>query len=152
MRAKVGNIDIEKLKKLVLESDSMSELIRKLGYGTVNGSNHKTVNRWLNKYGISTSHFTSIRDHRKLTANDVFRKDSDCTQKVLRTWYIRGNYTEYRCSICGQDSIWNGKELTLILDHINGINNDNRLENLRFVCPNCNQQLPTTGFHGKKYK
>ena len=46
--------------------------------------------------------------------------------------------------------IWQGKPLTLILDHINGKNNDDRLENLRWVCPNCNRQLPTTGFHGNE--
>lgn len=35
------------------------------------------------------------------------------------------------------------KELILELDHINGIRNDNRLENLRFLCPNCHSQTPT---------
>ena len=43
-----------------------------------------------------------------------------------------------------------GSLLTLILDHINGSNHDDRLENLRWVCPNCNQQLETTGY--KKYR
>ena len=42
------------------------------------------------------------------------------------------------------EPFWNGKKLTLILDHINGKNTDNRIENLRWVCPNCNMQLPTT--------
>jgi 5-methylcytosine-specific restriction endonuclease McrA len=45
--------------------------------------------------------------------------------------------------LCGQQPMWNGKQLVLILDHINGINNDNRLENLRLLCPNCNSQTPT---------
>jgi uncharacterized protein with PIN domain len=49
------------------------------------------------------------------------------------------------CSICGLLPEWNGKELTLILDHINGHNKDHRIENLRWVCPNCNSQLDTTG-------
>ncbi len=40
--------------------------------------------------------------------------------------------------------------MTLILDHINGENHDDRLENLRWVCPNCNQQLPTTGGRNQK--
>lgn len=47
---------------------------------------------------------------------------------------------------------WNGKELTLILDHKNGINNDDRLENLHWVCPNYNQQLDTTGSKNRAYK
>ena len=48
------------------------------------------------------------------------------------------------------EPVWQGKDLTLILDHINGKNNDNQLTNLRWVCPNCNQQLETTGY--KKYR
>lgn len=59
---------------------------------------------------------------------------------------MKGKYTEYKCSICGQEPFWQGKPLTLILDHINGKNHDDRLENLRWVCPNCNQQLDTTGY------
>jgi len=67
----------------------------------------------------------------------------------LRNWYKKGNYTKYECSICGQEPFWNGKELTLILDHINGVHTDDRLENLRWVCPNCNYQLDTTNGKNK---
>ena len=49
----------------------------------------------------------------------------------------------YYCSVCKIEPMWQSKSLTLVLDHINGSNNDNRLENLRFVCPNCDSQLPT---------
>ena len=45
--------------------------------------------------------------------------------------------------MCGNDGNWNGSKISLILDHINGVNNDNRLDNLRFVCPNCNATLDT---------
>lgn len=50
---------------------------------------------------------------------------------------------EYRCSVCKIGPQWCGKPMPLILDHINGINNDNRLDNLRFVCSNCDCQLDT---------
>ncbi len=152
MRARVGKISKEELQKIVSESDSFSEVIHNLGYYSKSGSNHKTVKRWLNKYGIKYDHFTSNTKPRKLTFELVFRQNSDCTQKVLRHWYKNINYIKYKCSICGQEPFWNGNKLTLILDHKNGINNDNRIDNLRWVCPNCNQQLPTTGFHGNKYK
>jgi len=54
------------------------------------------------------------------------------------------------CEICGQDEYWKGKKMSLILDHINGVNNDHRLDNLRIVCPNCNSTLDT--FAGKNSK
>lgn len=48
----------------------------------------------------------------------------------------------YHCSICGIND-WNDQDLVLVMDHINGIPNDWSVENLRFVCPNCDSQLPT---------
>ncbi len=64
---------------------------------------------------------------------------------------------DYKCSICGIHSEWNGKELHLILDHINGDACDNTRKNLRCICPNCDSQLDTyksrnTGKSTRKYK
>ena len=54
------------------------------------------------------------------------------------------------CEICKQAKIWNNKELVMTLDHINGDNHDNRIENLRWICPNCASQLST--FAGRNNK
>jgi hypothetical protein len=56
---------------------------------------------------------------------------------------------EERCSRCGIEE-WRGKELTIHIDHINGVNDDWRLENLRMLCPNCHSQTPT--FSGRNLR
>lgn len=126
----------------------MKEVISKLGYKTQNGSNAKTVWKRLDKYNIDTSHFESVKP-RQVTKNDVFCVNSTVSQNTLRRWFIEISDKNV-CSICGQNNIWNNQELVMILDHINGDNHDNRIENLRWVCPNCGTQLPT--FAGKNNK
>jgi hypothetical protein len=49
------------------------------------------------------------------------------------------------CHFYTEPLVWNGKRLEPILDHINGNNSDDRPKNLRFLCPNCDAQLPTRG-------
>ena len=120
-----------------------------MGYRTHSGSNNKTVKNRIEKYNIDTSHFNYKKGIERNEEN-IFIKYSSASQSTLRRWYLKGNYTPYICSICKLDPFWQGKPLTLILDHINGENHDDRLENLRLVCPNCNQQLDTT--NGKNIK
>jgi hypothetical protein len=71
---------------------------------------------------------------------------------VSRTSIKKFLILEYgeQCSICNMLPMWHGKFLSLQVDHINGINKDNRPENLRLVCPNCHSQTET--FAGKKHR
>jgi hypothetical protein len=63
-------------------------------------------------------------------------------KQTMRKYLIE--HSTYKCSICGI-SEWNGKEITLQVDHIDGDNQNNTFENLRFVCPNCHTQTDTWG-------
>ena len=134
----------EELEAKVNESFSMKDLLRNLGYTSVSGRNNVVVQKRLDRNNISTEHWTH-KTPIKRNFENVFIENSTADQSTLRRHYLKGNYTEYKCSICNQEPLWNGKELTLTLDHINGKNTDDRLENLRWVCPNCDRQLDTFG-------
>ena len=61
----------------------------------------------------------------------------------LKKRLVKEGILKYQCILCGNDGTHNGLPLTLQLDHINGVNNDHRLENLRLLCPNCHTQQDT---------
>jgi hypothetical protein len=86
-----------------------------------------------------TKYHESIRK----SDEEVFVKNSTYARHNLKRRIIKENKIEYKCACCGIGPEWLGKPMPLILDHVNGINNDNRIENLRFVCSNCDSQLET---------
>lgn len=143
MISRISKFNIADLRKIVQECCSMRELLRRLGYRS-SGDNKNTRRKYLDAHGIDISHFTGMASNYIVrTPENTFVINGDATQAVVRRMYLSGNYSEYCCAICGLGPIWNGNPLNFRLDHINGINNDHRLENLRWICPNCNSQLPT---------
>lgn len=134
----------EEFNQILQISKSYSDFCKKLGYQAISGDLVKKIKEKIQQLNLSDAHFTQKTSQVKRTFEDVFIENSTVNQSTLRKWYLKGKYSDYKCSICGQEPIWQNQPLTLILDHINGKNHDNRLENLRWVCPNCNQQLPTT--------
>ena len=90
--------------------------------------------------------------HEKYLIEDILIQDSPITQKVLRGYIERHKLLHYTCQICGCDGNCQGGHIALELDHINGDNKDNRLENLRYLCPNCHAMTVTYRGRNKKLK
>lgn len=143
-KSKLENFTKEQVQQIVNNSSTKKEVAIKLGYSSDGG----TVNRALTKYFEENNIDISSLKTKKTptyTRETVFCENGTISQHCLVNWYKKENI-DYKCSICGQQPFWNGKPLIMILDHINGKHTDDRLENLRWVCPNCNYQLETTGF------
>jgi predicted RNA-binding Zn-ribbon protein involved in translation (DUF1610 family) len=139
----------DELIKIVAESKSHNEILTKLNKNNSSNS-YRSLKRATDRYNIDVSHLMSSSDalkHRyreKYISNEnLFVANSKTSRGTIKKRIVDDNLLEYKCVKCGQDKNWNNEKLTLILDHINGIRNDNRIENLRFVCPNCNSQLLT---------
>jgi len=102
-------------------------------------------------WGISTAHFDPDAARREALVNaniprpldEILVRDSTYSRHHLKLRLFNEGVKERRCELCGQDELWRGRRMALILDHINGIPNDNRLENLRIVCPNCAASFDT---------
>lgn len=79
-----------------------------------------------------------------MTPEEVFVEGKEWGGELLRKYLHHYELKEYKCSStkCGITS-WHNEHLTLELDHENGIRSDNRLENIRWLCPNCHSQTPT---------
>ena len=140
----IDNFTEEQLRKIVEESSSYTEVLKKIGYTVVGGRNHNTLKARLEKYQISVEHFTT-KSPTQRTEDNVFCINSTAAQATLRRWFTKGNYVPYKCAICGNTGEWMGKRLGLQLDHINGNHFDHRKENLRFLCPNCHSQTDNYG-------
>jgi len=137
--------------KIVKESINLSDVCRKLGIITTKG-NRDTIKKYINIFNLDINHFryqtNTQNNFKKINIIDILVENSsyNSTNHLKNRLYKEG-LKERKCELCGQDENWNGMKISLILDHTNGINNDNRIENLRIVCPNCNAGLST--FSGK---
>lgn len=151
MTNKIYELTDEQFVELIKNSSNIAEVLFKLGY-TVKGNSwgYSQVKRRMLDLNVDKKDFkgksallTGITQ-KEISPDKLLKENCKHTRTVLRRCIIKNKLLPYRCAICGI-SKWNEKTLSLELDHINGINNDNRLENLRFLCPNCHSQTCTYG-------
>lgn len=151
MENKIYKLSDEQFVELLKKSSTISEVLFKLGY-TVKGNSwgYSQVKRRMDDLNLDYSIFkgksTVIKTNKlnNIRKEDILKENCKHQRIVLRRYVIKNNLIPYKCAICGCTE-WQGKTLSLELDHINGVNNDNRLENLRFLCPNCHSQTSTYG-------
>jgi hypothetical protein len=137
------------LRAAVRRNTTVSSVLRDLGYRP-SGGMHRYIRATIASLGIDTSHFVgrSWAKGRRYTArkrplSEILVRGSGYTNSArLRERLIAEGLKQARCEHCGLDS-WQGAPLPLALDHINGDPNDNRLENLRILCPNCHALTST---------
>jgi hypothetical protein len=138
----------EEAAEAVRRSRSWAETLRRLGYCST-GANPGPLKKRVALWGISTAHFdpyAACGDGLRGEAtplSQVLVRNSSYSRSSLKRRLFEAGLKERKCELCGQGEIWRGKRMGLILDHINGVRDDNRLENLRIVCPNCAATLDT---------
>jgi hypothetical protein len=151
MENKIYKLSDEQFVELLKNSSTISEVLFKLGYSVKGNSwGFAKVKQRMSDLNLDGSIFkgkspiTKYGTLHKVNASDILKPNCKHARSVLRRYVIKNNLIPYRCAICGCVE-WQGRTLSLELDHINGINNDNRIENLRFLCPNCHSQTTTYG-------
>ncbi len=138
----------QELRDAVARSVSWSATLRELGY-CATGGNWKTLRRKCCSLGISTTHFDPHAANRvagrrrRIPLEQILGEHSTYSRGKLKHRLYEAGLKQRACEQCGQDEAWRGRRIGLILDHINGVRDDNRLENLQIVCPNCAAALDT---------
>jgi hypothetical protein len=151
----------KELENLINESSTLSSVLIKMGYVNIEG-NHRTLKNRIEKENIDISSLIERGKLEKIERvkglhrlarkedSEIFKKDSKFSRKDLKKRIFKDNLIDYVCKKCNNKGEWNGEKLVLHLEHINGTGNDNRLENLCFLCPNCHSQTST--YAGKNIK
>jgi uncharacterized C2H2 Zn-finger protein len=110
------------------------------------GGSHLILRKYAAIWGISATHFdpyARARTRPNTPLDEILVRGSTFSRGHLKRRLLREGLKRPICELCGQGEMWLGRRMSLILDHVNGVRDDHRLENLRILCPNCNATLDT---------
>ncbi|WP_306324860.1 HNH endonuclease signature motif containing protein [Streptomyces venezuelae] len=149
----------EVLAEAVADSTSVYDVLRRLGVELVGGQ-HAHISRRIKAYGLDTSHFTMSRwteqmrqNQRRRQPEEILVQDASTHPRRERSSTLRRAMLEVgvveRCALCGTEAVWRGEPLPLEVDHSDGDWRNNRIENLRLLCPNCHSTTDTYRGRGK---
>lgn len=138
--------DVDELREAVAKSICWSDVCRILKVSVCTYSFNR-IRRLCEEHDVSVEHFDAKRSFQRnkkhWTEEALFVEDCNIPRSSLRPLLKRFGFYTGLCAECGIGDEWNGKPLTIEIDHVNGNHKDNRKENLRWLCPNCHSQTPT---------
>lgn len=141
---------LNQLKTAVKNSNSTRQVLKKIGLIEA-GGNYSQVKKYIKENNLDTQHFKGIAWNKglkgigklKITLEKILVSESDFQSFKLKCRLFKANLKKQECEECGWAKMSKDGRIPLELDHINGNNRDNRLENLRVLCPNCHSLKPT---------
>jgi hypothetical protein len=144
----ISELTQEQLSEYTKTSYSWKDLMNKCGYTNLGCRTY--LKKKLQKFNIDTSHFIKNNKRKRYTDEEIFKENSDYNSMTcIKNRLIKYYNWEYKCSSC-KLSEWMGQKIPIEIDHINGNHTDNRIDNLRFLCPNCHALTDT--YKGKNIK